>query len=46
MLARFGRSGLEWPVPIEISDAELEARLYGVAGVKPGPRKLPDTEVR
>jgi transposase len=44
MLARFGRSGLEWPVPIEISDAELEARLYGLAGVKPGRRKLPEPD--
>jgi hypothetical protein len=32
MLARFERSGLEWPVPAEISDADLEARLYGPAG--------------
>src|SRR3546814_15276792 len=39
MLARFERSGLEWPVPAEISDADLEARLYGPAGVKPGRRK-------
>lgn len=39
MLARFERSGLSWPVPAGISDAELEARLYGPAGVKPGRRK-------
>lgn len=44
MLARFERSGLEWPVPVEISDAELEARLYGPAGVKPGRRKLPEPD--
>src|SRR3546814_20085150 len=39
MLARFERTGLEWPVPAEISDADLEARLSGPAGVKPGRRK-------
>jgi transposase len=44
MLARFERSGLEWPVPAEISDAQLEARLYGPAGVKPGRRKLPEPD--
>lgn len=44
MLARFDRSSLEWPVPVEISDAELEARLYGPAGVKPGRRKLPEPD--
>ena len=44
MLARFERSGLPWPVPAEISDAELEARLYGPAGVKPGRRKQPEPD--
>ena len=44
MLGRFERSDLEWPVPVEISDAELEARLYGPAGVKPGRRKLPEPD--
>lgn len=44
MLARFERLGLEWPVPVEISDAELEARLYGPAAVKPGRRKLPEPD--
>jgi len=39
MISRFERSGLSWPVPAEISDAELEGRLYGAAGVKPGRRK-------
>ena len=39
MISRFERSELPWPVPIEISDAELERRLYGAAGVKPGRRK-------
>jgi hypothetical protein len=29
MVLRFERSDLTWPVPAEISDAELEGRLYG-----------------
>jgi len=40
MIARFDRSGLAWPIPAEISDADVEQRLYGLAGVKPGCRKL------
>lgn len=44
MIARFERSGLAWPVPLETSDAELEARLYGVPGVKPGRRKQPEPD--
>ena len=44
MVVRFERSGLSWPVPIEISDAELEVLLYGVPGVKPGRRKLPEPD--
>jgi len=39
MLARFDRSGLPWPVPAEMTDTELEERLYGMAGVKAGRRK-------
>ena len=45
MIVRFERSGLAWPVPAEISDAELEGRLYGVAGVKPGRRKQPEPDL-
>ncbi len=44
MVVRFERSGLAWPVPAEISDADLEARLYGPAGVKPGRRKQPEPD--
>ena len=44
MILRFERSGISWPVPPEISDAELEMRLYGPAGVKPGRRKLPEPD--
>lgn len=35
MVVRFERSKLAWPVPAEISDAELEGKLYGSAGVNP-----------
>lgn len=44
LISRFERSGLAWPVPAEISDTDLEARLYGPAGVKPGWRKLPEPD--
>ena len=43
-LRRFNRSGLSWPVPPEMTDADLEGRLYGVPGVKPGRRKLPEPD--
>jgi len=38
-LRRFARAGLSWPVPPQISDAELEGRLYGLVAAKPGRRK-------
>jgi transposase-like protein len=31
-LRRFEGSGLGWPPPLDLSDADLEARLYGEAG--------------
>jgi transposase len=43
-LRRFTRSGLSWPLPPEIGDADLEERLYGVPGAKPGRRKLPEPD--
>lgn len=43
-LKRFARAGLVWPVPEAISDAELEQRLYGVPGVKPGRRKVAEPD--
>lgn len=43
-LRRFDQSGLSWPLPPEIGDADLEERLYGVPGVKPGRRKLPEPD--
>jgi len=44
MVGRFDRAGLEWPLATELSNAELEAKLYGVAGVKPGRRRLPEPD--
>ncbi|WP_341872644.1 helix-turn-helix domain-containing protein, partial [Mesorhizobium amorphae] len=44
MLKRFARSGLNWPVPVEMSDADLESCLYGLPGVKPGRRKQPEPD--
>ncbi len=44
-LKRFTRAKLTWPVPPEISDTDLEQRLYGVPGVKPGrAAKLPEPD--
>ena len=43
-LRRFSRSGLTWPVQPEMTDSDLESRLYGVPGVKPGRRKLPEPD--
>lgn len=43
-LRRFRRSGLTWPVQPEMTDSDLESRLYGVPGVKPGRRKLPEPD--
>ncbi len=43
-LRRFGWSGLTWPVPPGMTDTELEGRLYGVSGVKPGRRKQPEPD--
>jgi transposase-like protein len=34
MVQRVERSGLPWPLPMDRSDADLEARLYGEAGTK------------
>ncbi|MGB3931699.1 MAG: hypothetical protein WBL20_22360 [Sphingobium sp.] len=43
-LRRFGWFELTWPVPAEMTDAELETRLYGISGVKPGRRKQPEPD--
>jgi len=39
MVLRVERSGLPWPLPLDLSDADLEARLYGEAGTKQGHRR-------
>jgi len=39
MFRRFETSGLTWPLPLDLADAELEARLYGEAGTKQGHRR-------
>ena len=42
-LARAAAAGLAWPLPPELDDGTLEARLYRQAGRPPGPpRPLPD----
>lgn len=44
MLKRYEQSGLSWPAPAEMTDADLETRLYGPQGSKPGRRKLPEPD--
>lgn len=39
MLQRFERSGLGWPLPLDLSDQELETQLYAGNGAKPGMRR-------
>ena len=45
-LARFKRAGLSWPLPAELSEAELESTLFPTAGQSPATlppdSKLPD----
>jgi len=44
MVRRFERSGLAWPLPLDLTDADLEARLYGEAGTKQGYRRRPEPD--
>jgi transposase len=44
MVGRFERSGLAWPLPLDLSDAELEVQLYGDAGSKRGHRRKPEPD--
>ena len=39
MFIRFERSELGWPLPLDLSDRALEARLYGAQGTKQGHRR-------
>jgi hypothetical protein len=42
-LQRAVAAGLRWPLPADLDDAALEARLFASPGVVPvGPRPLPD----
>lgn len=38
-LGRLRAADLNWPLPEELSDSELEERLYGKGGAKPGPAR-------
>lgn len=40
MAGRFERSGLAWPLPLDLVDGDLEARLYGAVGKKQGHRRV------
>lgn len=39
MLQRFAASGLPWPLPLALTDRDLELRLYGETGTKQGFRR-------
>jgi transposase len=41
-LGRARRAGLSWPLPPEVNEAELEARLYPSVPTATVPRPLPD----
>ncbi len=41
-LERARRAGLSWPLPPELTEADLEARLYTSPATSAGPRPLPD----
>ena len=38
-LKRFQASGLGWPLAAEMTDVELESKLFGVVGTKQGHRR-------
>jgi len=44
MVRRFERSRLAWPLPLELTDADLEAGLYGEAGTRQGFRRRPEPD--
>jgi transposase len=41
-LKRFRTSGLDWPLPAEMSEGELEKRLFLADEARPGTKTLPD----
>jgi transposase len=44
MIDRFDCSGLAWPLPMDLTDGDLETRLYGEAGTKQGFRRRPEPD--
>ena len=44
MAKRFEASGLGWPPPLDLTDTDLEARLYGEAGTRQGHRRRPEPD--
>jgi transposase len=44
MVQRVERTGLPWPLPLDLSDGDLETRLYGEAGTKQGHRRRPEPD--
>ncbi len=44
MFRRFERSGIAWPLALDLTDRDLEARLYGAAGTKQGHRRRPEPD--
>ena len=44
MARRFERSGLAWPLPLDLTDTELESRLYGATGKKQGHRRVAEPD--
>src|SRR6266702_1033533 len=38
-IRRFEGAGLSWPLPDDVTDAVLEARLFASAGARPGSRQ-------
>jgi transposase len=44
MIERFDRAGLAWPLSLDVTDADLETRLYGEAGTKQGHRRRPEPD--
>jgi transposase len=43
-LRRAAEAGLIWPLPDDLTDVELEERLYGAAGTKQGHRRLEEPD--
>lgn len=44
MMVRFARSDLVWPAPLDLTDADLETRLYGEVGARWGERRRPEPD--